>query len=183
MNNGSGLDNINRGIDALIRQYSPERLRRFDTNSWLELYGKIDNLIFSDEICAACAKQKGKRVVRRLFVSENAPAFRYLYEHAAFPAEIAAQITELARQTARDIKQKKPKLFNALTLQQNNNPQFKKNCLKKLRKFLSANFYTLNWIKKPKLKMDVSAMHRGGYDPFPKRFTMKKQSACRRSPP
>ena len=46
MNNGSGLDNINRGIDALIRQYSPERLRRFDTNSWLELYGKIDNLIF-----------------------------------------------------------------------------------------------------------------------------------------
>ena len=52
MNNGSGLDNINRGIDALIRQYSPERLRRFDTNSWLELYGKIDNLIFSDEICA-----------------------------------------------------------------------------------------------------------------------------------
>ena len=39
MNNGSGLDNINRGIDALIRQYSPERLRRFDTNSWLELYG------------------------------------------------------------------------------------------------------------------------------------------------
>ncbi|MFR8206499.1 MAG: hypothetical protein ACLU99_09290 [Alphaproteobacteria bacterium] len=84
MNNGSGLDNINRGIDALIRQYSPEQLRRFDTNSWLELYGKIDNLIFSDEICAACAKQKGKRVVRRLFVSENVPAFRYLYEHAAF---------------------------------------------------------------------------------------------------
>lgn len=111
MNNGSGLDNINRGIDALIRQYSPERLRRFDTNSWLELYGKIDNLIFSDEICAACAKQKGKRVVRRLFVSENAPAFRYLYEHAAFPAEIAAQITELARQTARDIKQKKAQAF------------------------------------------------------------------------
>lgn len=176
MNNGSGLDNINRGIDTLIRQYSPERLRRFDTNSWLELYGKIDNLIFSDEICAACAKQKGKRVVRRLFVSENVPAFRYLYEHAAFPAEIAAQITELARQTARDIKQKKPKLFNALTLQQNNNLQFKKNCLKKLRKFLSANFYTLGWIKKPKLKMDVSAMHRGGYDPFSQTIYHEKSS-------
>ena len=108
MNNGPELDNINRGIDALIRQYSPEQLRRFDTNSWLELYRKIDNLIFSDEICAACAKQKGKRVVRRLFVSENAPAFRYLYEHAAFPAEIAAQSPNLPVKLPETLNKKSP---------------------------------------------------------------------------
>lgn len=60
MNNGSGLDNINRGIDALIRQYSPEQLRRFDTNSWLELYGKIDNLIFPTKSAPLVPNRKAK---------------------------------------------------------------------------------------------------------------------------
>lgn len=60
MNNGSGLDNINRGIDALIRQYSPERLRRFDTIPGLNFTGKLTTYFFRRNLRRLCQTERQK---------------------------------------------------------------------------------------------------------------------------
>lgn len=155
---------ISEEINSFINSHSTELLQKFDTAAWLNIYEKLDEIIFSKPSYSQAAKLNNKQLLRRLVVHNNCESFCYLYKNFRLSLSLAANIKTLAEETVRNLQNKSPSLFNKLSTLYINKPTQKKALLQSYRNFLCKNFYSFYWNKKPHIKETNGNNCAGFYD-------------------